>query len=45
MTQLVLFPVVPPDSGLTCSFGTEWLDHFQPPIGNGKGCSRCEEGK
>jgi len=26
---------------LACAFGTPWLDHFQPPIGNGRGCAEC----
>jgi hypothetical protein len=29
---------------LTCAFGTPWLDHFGPPIGNARGCRRCEAG-
>ena len=38
MTQLTL----PFASGLTCHFGTEWLDHFQAPVGTGRGCRWCE---
>ena len=41
MIQLDLFPVVPAPSGLLCFFGTEWLNHFQPPVGNGLGCIHC----
>lgn len=26
---------------LACAFGTAWLDHFKPPIGNGIGCLWC----
>ncbi len=40
MTQLALFPK---PCALTCAFGTPWLDHFQPPIGTGKGCNACLE--
>ena len=25
----------------TCMFGTPWLDHWDPPIGTGKGCEKC----
>ena len=28
---------------LVCCFGSPWLDHFSPPIGTGKGCSKCDE--
>jgi hypothetical protein len=26
---------------LTCSYGTPHLNHYNPPIGNGKGCTHC----
>lgn len=26
---------------LVCYFGTPWLDHFDAPIGTGKGCTYC----
>jgi hypothetical protein len=26
---------------LVCAFGTPWLDHFDPPVGTGKGCDAC----
>lgn|SRR5262245_23175574 len=26
---------------LVCYFGTPWLDHFDPPMGTGNGCSYC----
>jgi hypothetical protein len=24
-------------------YGTRWLDHFQPPVGTGKGCQACRQ--
>jgi hypothetical protein len=27
---------------LTCYHGNPWLDHFDPPIGTGQGCSLCQ---
>jgi hypothetical protein len=45
MTQLDLFirrKPAKPAKPLTCAFGTEWLAHFDPPIGTGAGCSQCE---
>jgi hypothetical protein len=27
---------------LMCHYGTAWLDHFDPPIGTGKGCPGCD---
>ena len=27
---------------LLCAFGTPWLDHFDPPIGTGRGCAACD---
>lgn len=41
MKQMSL-PLEPQPTGLLCSFGTEFLDHFRPPIGTGKGCQFCE---
>lgn len=31
------------DGELACAFGTPWLDHFDPPVGNGKGCPFCDD--
>jgi len=31
------------DDALVCAFGTAWLDHFDDPIGTGRGCDRCEQ--
>ena len=48
MTQLELFRRAVQGANvkeLYCSFGTPWLDHFDPPIGTGKGCPRCEAGQ
>ena len=36
---MTLFDLSRPPS---CSFGTPWLDHWQPPIGTGKGCDKCD---
>ena len=33
------------DKPLVCIFGTPWLDHFQPPIGTGRGCLACATGQ
>lgn len=30
------------DGELACAFGTPWLDHANPPIGTGKGCTLCD---
>jgi hypothetical protein len=30
------------DKLLTCYHGNPWLDHFDPPIGTGQGCSLCQ---
>ncbi len=30
------------DKILTCYHGNPWLDHFDPPIGTGQGCSLCQ---
>ena len=38
LKQQPLFDVEPE---LTCSFGTSWLDHWDPPVGTGKGCAKC----
>ena len=27
---------------MPCAFGTPWLDHWDPPIGTGKGCEKCD---
>lgn len=29
--------------GVICTFGTPWLDHFDPPIGTGNFCVRCAQ--
>jgi len=29
-------------NSLPCLFGTPHLDHYDPPIGTGKGCKACE---
>jgi hypothetical protein len=44
--QLALFPTDRREhtdrrKPLVCAFGTPWLDHFDPPVGTGKGCPRC----
>jgi hypothetical protein len=41
MKQPSLFPEKPAPKRLVCSFGTDWLDHFDQPIGTGKGCVAC----
>ena len=45
IAQLPLFGTMQQPKPLFCSFGTPWLDHFDPPIGTGKGCPRCEAGQ
>ena len=30
------------DPALICWFGSPWLDHFDPPLGTGKGCLACQ---
>lgn len=45
MTQGELFtksPKAKPEKPLTCAGGFPWLDHFEPPIGTGKGCPYCD---
>ena len=27
---------------LACAFRTPWRDHFEPPVGTGKGCVVCD---
>ena len=27
---------------LTCWFQTPWLDHFDLPVGTGRGCAKCD---
>ena len=39
--QPTLFDIYKPP--MPCSFGTPWLDHWQPPIGTGKGCEQCDD--
>lgn len=38
-------PKLPPNTTRTgavaCAFGTPWLDHFEPPVGTGRGCLWC----
>jgi hypothetical protein len=36
-----IYRITDASSTLTCSFNTPWLDHFQPPIGTGRGCIFC----
>ena len=36
-------PNTTPDGQLACLFGVTWLDHFDPPIGNVRGCSFCDD--
>ena len=41
MKQPTLFDIYTPP--MPCAFGTPWLDHWQPPIGTGKGCEQCDD--
>ena len=34
-----------PPVELVCSFGVLWIDHFQPPVGSGRGCLMCATGQ
>lgn len=27
---------------VACALGTPWLDHFEPPLGTGRGCEACD---
>ena len=31
-----------PDGQVACVFGTPWLDHWDPPMGSGRGCTACD---
>lgn len=37
--QLDLFDDLP---ALYCWFGTPFCDHFDPPVGTGRGCAKCD---
>ncbi len=34
-------PNMTSSGALACMYGTPWLDHFDPPLGTGKGCLWC----
>lgn len=36
-------PNIASDGALACMYGTPWLDHFQSPLGTGKGCMACDK--
>jgi hypothetical protein len=41
--RMTLREVNETESGeIACAYGTPWLNHFDPPLGNGHGCPACE---
>lgn len=44
MMPTIQLPLFPREADLlVCAFGTPWLDHFEPPIGTGRGCVACRD--